>query len=217
MWSILTDPLPDVISVNGVSFGVHTDFRVWLRVGQALSDAGTEIEPTAANALIKTLVDLVVPTDEKPNGFIPGADFIEAVSTFYAGPKREEKDPEEPEAPEANQPKAVRTFDFLYDSGYIYQSFASFYHIRLAAERMHWWEFLTLFDGLMFSDENSFNFVLGVRQKKIGDVPRSQRGAYTRMKKAFALPKSETQTAAENAVYEKLEALWNENSEPKED
>ena len=124
----------------------------------------------------------------------------------------DEADAEKSEEKEEGKPKGARTFDFIYDSAYIYQSFASLYQIRLITERMHWWEFLTLFNGLMLSDENSMNFVVGVRQKKMNDVPASLRGAYVKMKKEFMLPKSESVKQAENAVYDMLEAMWSENN-----
>lgn len=209
MWSILTDPLPDVISVNGVIFGVRTDFRVWLRVGQLLSDAGSEIKQD----LLQKLFDLVVPADGKPDGYILGSDFIAALAEFYAGPRKDDADPEEPEP---GKPKAPRSFDFGWDAGLIYQSFASFYHIRLTETRMHWWEFLTLFNGFMLNDGNSLNFVMGVRQKKLNDVPKAQRAAYGKMKKEFAIPKPETLRQTENAVYDMLEAMWAENEKTEE-
>lgn len=209
MWSILTDPLPDSISVNGVVFGVRTDYRVWLRAGQLLSAAGTQIEQPAVNQLMTELFELIVPADERPRGRILGSDFIEAVSYFYAGPQKEEREPDEPEP---NKPRTQRTFDFGYDAGYIYQSFASFYHIRLIEAEMHWWEFLTLFNGLMLSDENSMSFVLGVRQKKMTDVPKQQKAAYGKMKKEFALPKSDQVKQAENAVFDMLEEMWKGNN-----
>lgn len=209
MFSILTDALPEFISVGDVVFGVNTDFRVWLRVGQMLSEAGTEIEPEAMNRLLQELFDLIVPADGKPNGYILGSDFITAVTKFYAGPVREdEPDPDEAEKPEPSKPKAARSFDFVYDAEYIYQSFASFYHVRLCEARMHWWEFLALFNGLMLSEGNSINFVVGVRKRKISDVPKEQRAAYGKMKKALALPKSAKVSEAEAAAYARLEALW---------
>ena len=215
MWSILTDPLPDVISVNGVTFDVNTDFRVWLRAGQLLSAGGKEIRPEKKDELTRRLFDLIVPADGGPKGYILEADFIDAVSTFYAGPQHDDRDPE---APEPDKPKPRRTFDFDYDAAFVYQSFASFYGIRLCGERMHWWEFLELFNGLMLSEGNSLNFVMGVRQKKLSDIPKNQRAAYGKMKKAFALPKEQSVKQAENAVYDMLEAMWAEaDQQPGED
>ena len=211
MWSILTDPLPDVISVNGVTFEVFTDFRVWLRAGQLLSGAGREIKQET----LSRLFDLVVPAEGRPKGYILGADFIEAVSVFYAGPQKDEE--KDTDAPEPNRPRPQRTFDFAYDAAFVYQSFASFYGIRLCEVRMHWWEFLELFSGLMLSDGNSLNFVMGVRQKKMSDVPKRQRAAYGKMKKAFALPKDRNVKKAENAVYDMLEAMWAENDKQREE
>lgn len=207
MFSILTDALPEFISVGDVVFGVNTDFRVWLRVGQLLSDAGTEIEPAAQQKLLQDMFELVVPADGMPNGYILGSDFIEAVTKFYIGPLKNEPEPDEPEKPEPKKPKAAKSFDFVYDADYIYQSFASFYRIRLCEVKMHWWEFLTLFDGLMLSEGNSMNFVVGVRKRKLNDVPKASRASYGKMKKALSLP-SVKKSKAENDLIDKLESMW---------
>ncbi len=207
MWSILTDPLPEYISVNDIVFGIHTDFRVWLRVGEIVMEAGSEVTPE----VLHQLYELTVPEDKRPNGYILAPDFLDALTSFYAGP--EDKSEPDPDEPAPAKPKAVRTYDFRHDAGYIYQSFAELYHIRLTEVRMHWWEFLALFDGLMLSEDNSLSFVMGIRQKKISDVPPNQRGSYVRMKKRFALPKPEAQQEAENAVWSKLESMWKENDQ----
>ena len=80
MWSVLTDTLPEVIVVNGVQFGVETDFRVWIRAGQILNNAPDNPTAEVSNRLIAELYDLIVKDDEEPDGFIPGADFITAVT-----------------------------------------------------------------------------------------------------------------------------------------
>ena len=204
MWSILTDGMPEYISVEDVVWPVKTDFRVWLRVGQILSRLSPDMSPEGQFELVRDIFDLVIPEGEKLEGVIIWASFFEAVSKFYAGPMPDEPDP----GPEPNKPAAKRQFDFSYDSALIYQSFASFYHIRLAEADMHWWEFLTLFNGFMLNDQNNLNFVVGVRQRKMDTVPKQQRAAYVKMKRNFALPQSEKQKEAQNAVFENLEKMW---------
>ena len=205
MWSILTDPLPEYISINDVVFGIRTDFRIWLQVGQIVQEAGSGV----TEEMLRKLYDLTVPEDERPGGYILAPDFLDALTRFYAGPEEESRP--DPDEPEPAKPKASKTYDFRLDAGYIYQSFAELYHIRLTEVHMHWWEFLALFDGLMLSEDNSLSFVMGIRQKKISDVPAGQRGSYIRMKKRFSLPKTEAQQEAENAVWSKLESMWKDN------
>lgn len=210
MWSILTDALPEYISVgDDAIWRVNTDYRIWLRVGQLLSEFDPESSAEAQEKLIRDLHDLILPEGEKIHGKLIWAGFVEAVSKFYAGPQPDKKEPDEPEPA---RPKPKRQFDFSWDAGFIYQSFVSFYHIRLCETEMHWWEFLTLFNGLMLNDNNSMNFILGVRQRKIGDVPSAQRAAYWKMKKEFALPDPEKENALLNHAYSQLEALWSENN-----
>ena len=210
MWSVLTDTLPEVIVVNGVQFGVETDFRVWIRAGQILNNAPDNPTAEVSNRLIAELYDLIVKDDEEPDGFIPGADFITAVTEFYAGPQKPEQDDSDEDP---RKPKPVRTFDFEYDAGYVYQAFLQAYGLRMTAVSMHWWEFLTLFSGLMLTEGNSLNFVIGVRQKKLSDVPKGQRAAYGKMQKAFALPAKDGADHARNDMIDRLTALWSESED----
>lgn len=208
MWSVLTDTLPEVVIVNGVQFGVETDFRVWIRVGQILNDCPENPTAEVTNRLIAELYDLIVKIDEEPDGIIPGADFITAVTEFYAGPQKPKQDDSDEDP---RKPKPARTFDFEYDAGFVYQAFLQVYGLRLTAVSMHWWEFLTLFSGLMLTADNSLNFVVGVRQKKLSDVPKGQRAAYGKMQKEFALPAKDGADRARDDMIERLTALWSES------
>lgn len=213
MWSILTDALPEYISIGDAAiWRVNTDFRVWLRVGQLLADYKIQSPQGEQEALVRSLYQLILPEGEKVHGHIFWGGFIEGVSKFYEGPSDDQqKDPGEPEPA---KPANKRQFDFEYDAEYIYQGFASFYNIRLQElDYMHWWEFLALFNGLMLNEGNSFYFVLSVRNRKTSDVPKARLADYIKMKKIFALPEDEKITATQNAVYDNLEKMWAETPE----
>ena len=61
----------------------------------------------------------------------------------------------------------LRTFDFEQDSIYIYSSFMADYGIDLFEQqnKMHWWKFISLFQGL--SDKTKMHEVLSIRQREI--------------------------------------------------
>lgn len=208
MWSILTDAMPEYISAGDACWRVRTDFRIWLRVGQIFSDSEEVTSLEEQKALIEKLCGLILPEGEKIHGKIIFPEFIRAVSIFYAGPQPD--DPAEPDRPEAARPASKKQYDFVFDAGLIYQSFASFYHVRLAEAEMHWWEFLTLFNGLMLNEGNSMNTVAGIRNRSVSNVPKQQQAAIMKAKKQFALPKSDRQKAAEEAAYDYLEKMWAE-------
>ena len=189
--------MPDTIVVNGIPYDVYTDFRTWMRAGYLLEDYSVATEEQREKIFFE-LYDLVV--KENPKGNILADDWIDSIIQFYSGypkvendasKKRKERDKQNPKPP---------SFDFVYDSAYIYCSFAAFYHIRLwDIEYMHWWEFLTLFEGLMMSDTTSVNFVVGARQAKTtGKMPKEERSRIQKLQKDFALPKSEKQQKQED-------------------
>ena len=189
--------MPDTIVVDGIPYDVYTDFRTWMKAGYLLEEFSVATDEDQTKIFLE-LYDLVV--KENPKGDILADDFLDSVAQFYSGypkvdndasKKRKERDKEHPKPP---------SFDFVYDSAYIYCSFASFYHIRLwEIEYMHWWEFLTLFEGLMMSDTTSVNFVVGARQAKTtGKMPKEERNRVQKLQKDFALPKSEKQQKQED-------------------
>lgn len=61
----------------------------------------------------------------------------------------------------------LKTFDFEQDSIYIYSSFMADYSIDLFEQqnKMHWWKFISLFQGL--SDRTKMHEVLSIRQREI--------------------------------------------------
>ena len=61
----------------------------------------------------------------------------------------------------------MRTVDFLQDSPYIYASFLSDYNINLiqAQGKLHWWEFLSLFQGL--TESSKMREVIAIRSRPI--------------------------------------------------
>lgn len=192
--NILTDRLPDTVRVNGIEVPVRTDFRTWIQVGQLFRDsAGAE-----AGDVISDLAALVL-GDEWPFGLDDG-DFVSAVSAFYGGFPRLVGTDSRTKRAETRRPD----YDFIADSEFIYSSFVMCYNIRLAETDMHWWEFLTLFDGLMFDEGNAMSFVVGTRQTDIKQVPKTEKRRIGRLKREFALPKSESERALEKTLASRL-------------
>ncbi len=210
--NILTDGMPDTIIVNGIPYDIYTDFRTWLKAGYLLDEFPTAIEEDRTKIFLE-IYELVV--KENPKGNILAEDFLDSIVQFYAGyPKVENDATKKRKEREREHPKPPN-FDFVYDSAYIYCSFAAFYHIRLwEIEYMHWWEFLTLFEGLMMSDTTSVNFVVGARQAKTtGKMPKEERNRIQKLQKDFALPKSEKVQKQEDNLKNALMNLGRKNKE----
>ena len=58
-----------------------------------------------------------------------------------------------------------RIFDWGLDSGRVYAAFLQVYSIDLLKEKMHWWVFKTLFDGL--PSETKMQDVINIRTQEI--------------------------------------------------
>ena len=199
--NILTDGMPDAIVVNGIPFDIYTDFRIWLRAGYMIQSLSTTKDQ---NEVFKEICDLVV--KEYPKEYIYADDFLSALLQFYAGfPEAENENRRKEKEKNKAHPKPA-TFDFVFDSRYIYCSFLSFYHIRLQEiEYMHWWEFLVLFEGLMMSDATSMNYIVGARQTEIkSSMPKEEKKRIQKMKKVYALPKNENEQKMENNLVNSL-------------
>ena len=191
--TILADSMPTAITVNGVLFELNTDYRTWLKVG-VLMDKLNVAEN--ANAVFFEICELAI-RKYPENGYVIGDELLAGLLEFYKG--FPSVDNEKNEKSKENSKKKEATFDFQYDAEYIYCSFASFYGIRLqTVKQMHWWEFLTLFRGLMMSDQTSVNFVVGTRQQKITPkMPKEEKARLQKLKLQFALPKDENTRQAE--------------------
>jgi hypothetical protein len=191
--TILADSMPTAITVNGVLFELNTDYRTWLKVG-VLMDKLNVAEN--ANAVFFEICELAI-RKYPENGYVIGDELLAGLLEFYKG--FPSVDNEKNEKSKENSKKKEAAFDFQYDAEYIYCSFASFYGIRLqTVKQMHWWEFLTLFRGLMMSDQTSVNFVVGTRQQKITPkMPKEEKARLQKLKLQFALPKDENTRQAE--------------------
>ena len=211
--TILADSMPTAISVNGVLFELNTDYRTWLKVGVLLEKMNGAKE---ANALFFEICELAI-RKYPEQGYVIGDELLAGLVEFYKGCPTvdNEKTEKSKERAKSKEP----TFDFQYDAEYIYCSFASFYGIRLQTiKQMHWWEFLTLFRGLMMSDQTSLNFVVGTRQQKItAKMPKEEKARLQKLKLQFALPKDEkTRQAEKNMTNKLLSFLQTEEPEQKQ-
>lgn len=191
--NILTGPLPNGVLVDGRQIGLRTDFRLWIEVGELFRDAGT----METAELVKRLRGLVL----EPGARVSDPDVISAAALFYRGFPRSvgRKEP-------SKEPSTGANYDFAADAAFVYASFAAVYGIRLIEVSMHWFEFLTLFEGLMFGAENAMSFVVATRSAETKDVPKSERSRIARLKREFALPVSESEAALIQSLTQELSA-----------
>lgn len=186
--SILTEKLPDQLTINGKQYVIPTDFRVWIKFSQLAFSAQGDM---TALAEILTLIFDELPNDLKAT--------IEALLDFYGFQKG---------SMSTTVPKTTKkVFDYDADAGYIYAAFLQQYNIDLTAVNMHWWTFKTLFDSI--SEETHFGKILQYRCIDVSQIKdKEMKKFYLKMKKAYALPDNRTDEEKERDFANSLDSLF---------
>lgn len=197
---LLPDCLKDTIRINGAEVKVRTDFRLWLWFAKCLEEYGDELDFEKFSEICDRII-----IEYPENGeYIYAEDLLLGLYEFYKGIPQSEEYAED----DVKKPSKKQDFDFYFDADYIYCSFASFYGIRLLTiEYMHWWEFLTLFRGLLLSDQTSMNLVVTTRQTNMSKVPKYDKQRMQKLKKQFALPKKAKDRKAEKNLAAMIDGL----------
>ena len=184
--NMLTDSVPESLTIAGVEYKINTDYSVWLKFEMLLSD---EVEDSKATLFdIKKLIfKSELPPDRADE------ETTEQILWFYRCGKPEQK----------GGKSSKKIFDYDYDDGYICAAFMEQYHIDLNKTNLHWWKFHALM--LSLSENTEFVKILGYRAIEINSkMSAAQKAFYQKMKKHYKLPvKREEQqriTAIEDAL-----------------
>lgn len=178
--NILTDRLPESITVCRTHYPIHTDFRVWIKAAILLESNqknGLELLAELFSLCIKPCQNKTLPQLEQ---------LTEAILNFYLCGKKLEK------STLKSNKKNVSIFSYEYDANYIYAAFYSQYGIDLTSVNMHWWKFKALFDGLC--GEHKFCNIVGYRSADISKIKdKVQRAHIRKMQNFYRLPDNRTQ------------------------
>ena len=133
--SVLTDPFPKSVTVNGTECPVAFDFRTILKCYE-IQSGKTEL---SQGELLKIL--LLFYRKQK----IFSEEHVEKMFWFFScGREKETKRfPRKIAGVNDKQP-----FDFEKDAELIYAGFVQQYGIDLQTENMHWWKFMILLENL---------------------------------------------------------------------
>lgn len=124
---------PEYVKVNDRLYKIRTDFRYAIKCNTIATDK-TIGDYERALAIIYTLFE---------NGLDEPKDYdklLELAIKYLGCGKEANSNDEEPD------------MDYNEDMDYIEASFMSDYHIDLANEKMHWWKFNNLMNGLSNSE-----------------------------------------------------------------
>jgi hypothetical protein len=165
--NILFDPLPYRVEVGGVAYQIETDFRAGL-------EFALMIEKGEQNAY-----KLLTPFFSRIPPDIAGA--FEAVVFFHFRgnmPETNEK-----------QKKEKPCYSYEVDADAIFADFWQFYNIDLTTERLHWYVFLSLLEGL--PEESSFKKRIYYRTCNLKDLPKKERERIVNIRKRIAIEQEE--------------------------
>lgn len=187
--NILIDELPQTVTVCGKVYSINTNFRVSILFELLMQDDTEEPREKTVKAL--KLYYPVIPDD------LSAA--IDAMLWFYGCGKTGNTLKKGYSERSHN-----RVYSFEYDDDYIFSSFISQYDIDLQQTNyMHWWKFRALFNSL--DESNQFVKIMQYRGMDIGDdMPKEQQKFYSRMKKIYALPKSQNEVEKTAAIEDAL-------------
>ena len=138
---------PEYMEANGNLYKINTDFRVGLACMRAIDDP--EINNTERFYAIESML---LGFDVREEDEIVLQDKI---ATYLRCGKKSNYD-------------GVIDMDFEQDKSYISASFMSTYRIDLSKEKMHWWKFNELIEGL--TDESILYKIRELRNFDLSDI-----------------------------------------------
>lgn len=188
--NILTDRLPDAVTVDGSQYPIHTDFRTWIIFEGLISD-------NTAPMMERMLAMIELCYIEHPE---PSIEAVMALLGFYMGDRRQGQGDGVNKAGKPN-------YSFEHDAEYIYAAFQTQYHIDLQKADLHWYQFKALFAAI--SDDTMFGKILSYRGMDLSKIKdKEQKSFYRRMKALYRLPDNRTPEQIERDMISEMENLF---------
>ena len=197
--SIILDPMPNFLEVDGQKISINTDFRTWIRFDEALFWSEKPMEDRIYSALDICYCGKI-PAD------INGA--VRAAIGFYAHAGNPIKEiGENTQNEQGNFARGKQTYSFAHDASLIYAAFRSQYGIDLTKESLHWWIFKALFEGL--TDENKICKVMEIRSIDLSKIKdKEQKAHYRKLKRLYRLPDPRSEEEQETDMINALSVMF---------
>ena len=184
MFNILTDVLPDRVTVDGEECYMKTHFKRWIEFELIMTNPKLKDEIKLAAILPLCFKKLPSSADRA----------VKACMKFYCGNLKKGKG------------SAKASFSFLHDAGLIYAAFMTQYGIDLSREDMHWYKFRALFKGL--KSDNKLSEVMQLREMNLSEIKDADiRRKYQKLKKFWELPDQRTDSEKESEIVFAVEGL----------
>lgn len=186
-FNILTDSLPETVTLFGEEYAVHTSFQNWIQIAVFASEGSIKESKNMAKALKLCYKDRLPPN----------------IVSACLGMLHFLNRGAELSAPQGG--KRMPVFSFRQDADVIYAAFYEQYGIDLACTDLHWYQFCALFSSL--AEDNPFQTLLKIRtmdERSIKEPKRRRKIAA--LKKQFSLKQSGA--AREIDVAKQLSSLF---------
>lgn len=159
--NILTDRLPETVTVGGHEYEINTDFRAGIAF-ELMVEKGEE-----------NIYNLLRPFFPKRRP-IDIREALEAVLFFYrCGAEAE---------PKQDKPtKSKQAYSFSVDGETIFSDFWRFYGLDLSVVTLHWWAFRALLSGL--PDDSGYKQRVYYRTCDLGGLPKKERERINNIRK----------------------------------
>lgn len=178
---------PEYAEVKGVKYKINTDYRVALKCDEVARD--TNIDDLERGLAIIYLLYGDKGLEDSENW----EDLLQiAVKFLKCGKEKTENNNSEPD------------MSFKQDWGRIQASFVSDYKIDLSKEKMHWWTFYDLIEGL--TENSVLNRVRFIRNYDISQIKdQKERNEWIKRKQAVELKREKTLEEIEmDKLFDKL-------------
>jgi len=166
---------PEYIKIGKNKYKINTDYRVALKCQDIASDKTlSNYEKTIG--VVYTLFQIDNDIDNKELEMC-----LKSAFKYLQG---------RPGKNAINGEKSKRDMDYKQDWGLIFSSMWQQYNIDLNKEKMHWWTFYDLLNGL--SSECVFNQVRQIRNKDLSEIKSEKtRNEYIKLKQIYRLDEPE--------------------------
>lgn len=164
---------PEYAEVKGTKYKINTDYRVALKCEEVARDTNID-DLERGMAIIYLLFG-----DKGLDNTEDWEDLLKIAVKFLKCGKEETENTGEPD------------MSFKQDWGRIQASFVSDYKIDLNKEKMHWWTFYDMIEGL--TEDSVLNRVRFVRNYDISQIKdQKERNEWIKRKKAVELKREKT-------------------------
>ena len=168
---------PEYVEIDGKQYKINTDFRVAIECGRVAED-DTIGDFERGLAIIYLLFG-----EEGINSQEHYEKLLELAQKYLLCGKEKDNSNEKPD------------MDFIEDYSYIKTSFRSDYGMKLDDEKIHWWEFMELMNGLSNSEIGNcciLNRIRNLRNYDTKDIKDTKlKKEITEAKKKFELKKNQ--------------------------